>query len=266
MPARNLALRALTKLRPSRGYELQWERDRLAGGDPLLEVLEAVVRVGDVAYDIGAAFGYVTAQLARLVGKDGRVHAFEPHPERVRSLERVRAGRDNVTIHAFALSDRDGAASLQIPVYEGATYEEQAALQIQGVHRGVRHAAIEVQAARLDSLVGERIEPPSFIKCDVEGHEDAVFRGAEQTLRRHRPAVIVEIEQRYHDADIDEVFRQFLDVGYRGHALTTDGLMPIAHFDVERDQLAVIGEGFRPDVDPPQSYVNDFLFVPEKRR
>jgi FkbM family methyltransferase len=266
MPPRNLALRALTKLRPSRGYELQWERERLAGNDAFLDVLEAMVGRGDVAYDIGASFGYVTAQLARLVGEDGRVHAFEPHPERVNFLERVRAGRDHVTIHPLALSDREGVAMLQIPVHQGVTYEEQASLDLRGVRRGAFHAPIPVQAARLDSLVGESIEPPSFIKCDVEGHEDAVLRGAEETLRRHRPTLIVEIEQRHHDADIDQVFGQFLELGYHGHALTGDGLMPIAHFDVERDQLGVIGEGFRPDVSPPETYVNDFLFVPDKRR
>jgi FkbM family methyltransferase len=264
MPTRNLALRALTKLRPSKGFEVQWERERLAGNDAFLDVLEAMVGPGDVAYDIGASYGYVTAQLARLVGESGRVHAFDPHPERVQSLERVRAGRESVTVHALALSDREGVAMLHIPVHEGVTYEEQASLDVRGVRRGAYHAPIPVQAARLDSLVGKSIEPPSFIKCDVEGHEDAVLRGAEETLRRHRPTVIVEIEQRHHDAAIDDVFGQFLELGYHGHALTEDGLMPIAHFDVERDQLAMVGEDFRPDVSPPQNYVNDFLFVPPK--
>jgi FkbM family methyltransferase len=264
MPTRSLALRALTKLRPSKGFELQWERERLAGSDPFLDVLEAMVGPGEVAYDIGASYGYVTAQLARLVGQEGRVHAFEPHPERVQTLERVRAGRRNVTIHPLALSDREGVAMLQIPVHQGATHEELASLEVRGVRRGAYHAPFPVQAARLDSLVGKSIEPPTFIMCDVEGHEDAVLRGAEETLRRHRPTLIVEIEQRHHDAGIDKVFGQFLGLGYRGHALTENGLMPIAHFDVERDQLGMIGEGFEPDVPPPPAYVNNFLFVPGK--
>ena len=265
MPGRNLALRALTKLRPSRGYERQWERERQSEKDPFLELVDALVRPGDVAIDIGASYGYVTAQLARLVGDRGRVHAFEPNPERMRALKRVRGGRDSVVLHAVALSDREGSATLQIPVFDGVAYEEQASLGLEGGQRELDHAGFEVRTARLDDLVGESVEPPSFIKCDVEGHEDAVFRGSERTLRRHRPAVIVEIEQRHHDEAIDEIFEQFKSLGYQGHALTTEGLMPIAHFDVERDQLRLVGERYRPDVQPPRGYVNDFLFVTPKR-
>jgi FkbM family methyltransferase len=265
MSDRNLALRALTKLRPSRGYERQWQRERESETDPFLELVDALVQPGDVAIDIGASYGYVTAQLARLVGERGKVHAFEPNLERMGALKRVRGGRRNVMIHAVALSDREGSAMLRIPVFGGVSYEEQASLVLGGSRRDLEHAGFEVPTARLDDLVGESVEAPSFIKCDVEGHEDAVFRGAEQTLRRHRPTVIVEIEQRLHDQAIDRIFGQFEAVGYHGHALTPEGLMPIAHFDVERDQLALIGEGFRPDVQPPQGYVNDFLFVPAKR-
>lgn len=265
MPVRDLALRALTKLRPSTGYERQWEREREAEKDPFLELVDALVRPGDVAIDIGASFGYVTAQLTRLVGDRGRVHAFEPNPERRRSLERVRGGRANVVLHSVALSDREGSATLQIPVFEGVAYEEQASLVLEGGRHDLDHAGFEVRTARLDDLVGESVEPPSFIKCDVEGHEDAVFRGAEQTLRRHRPTVIVEIEQRHHDEAVDAIFDQFRSLGYHGHALTPEGLMPIAHFDVERDQLGLLGERYRPDVKPPPDYVNDFLFVPPKR-
>jgi FkbM family methyltransferase len=265
MPRRNLALRTLTKLRPSRGYERQWERERESEKDPFLELVDALVGPGDVALDIGASYGYVTAQLARLVGREGRVHAFEPNPDRLRALHRVRGRRGNVVIHSLALSDREGAALLRIPVFEGVAYEEQASLAFGGGRRKLDHAAFEVRTARLDDLVGESVEPPTFIKCDVEGHEDAVFRGAVRTLERHRPTVIVEIEQRHHDATIDQIFEQFRSLGYNGHALTSEGLMPIAHFDVERDQVRAVGERYRPDVKPPPDYVNDFLFVPPKR-
>jgi FkbM family methyltransferase len=265
MARRNLALRTLTKLRPSRGYERQWEREREAEEDSFHALVEALVRPGDVAFDIGASYGYITAQLARLVGARGRVHAFEPNPERLRPLKRVRGARANVAIHTVALSDREGSAILRIPVFDGTAYEEQASLALGGGRSEIDHAGFEVPTARLDDLVGESVEPPTFIKCDVEGHEDAVFRGAARTLERHRPTVIVEIEQRHHEEAIDEIFKQFESLGYHGHALTPEGLMPIAHFDVERDQLGVLGEGYRPDVQPPQGYVNDFLFVPPKR-
>ncbi|CAN7413039.1 FkbM family methyltransferase [Bosea sp. LjRoot237] len=42
-------------------------------------------------------------------------------------------------------------------------------------------------------LSGSRI---SFVKCDVEGFEHAVFQGLEQTLKRHRPVVAFESNSR----------------------------------------------------------------------
>src|SRR5688500_2639330 len=38
----------------------------------------ALVRAGDVVWDVGAHYGYVTPLLARLTGPRGRLHAFEP--------------------------------------------------------------------------------------------------------------------------------------------------------------------------------------------
>src|SRR5262245_6167166 len=43
-------------------------------------IIERVCRRGQVALDIGAHVGYVTAVLAALVGPDGIVFSFEPNP------------------------------------------------------------------------------------------------------------------------------------------------------------------------------------------
>ena len=50
---------------------------------------------------------------------------------------------------------------------------------------------------KLDSFFASRTQPVSLIKCDVEGHEGEVFRGAEQLLRQDRPILLFECEQRH---------------------------------------------------------------------
>jgi hypothetical protein len=47
---------------------------------PSLRYLKTVVHRGDVVADVGAHIGYYTLSLARLVGEQGHVFAFEPTP------------------------------------------------------------------------------------------------------------------------------------------------------------------------------------------
>lgn len=64
---------------------------------------------GELAVDVGANIGEVTAQFLSL---GARVHAFEPHPAAFAALERRFAGNDAVTLHAAALTDREGRRPL----------------------------------------------------------------------------------------------------------------------------------------------------------
>ena len=64
--------------------------------------------------------------------------------------------------------------------------------------------------------------PISFIKCDVEGHEFAVLRGAERLLARSKPALLVEIEER-HGQTVSEVVGYLSDRGYGCQSLKRNG-------------------------------------------
>ena len=49
---------------------------------------------------------------------------------------------------------------------------------------------------RIDTLVADGTIPaPAVIKIDVEGGELAAFRGAEETIRRHRPHIVFESDE-----------------------------------------------------------------------
>src|SRR5687767_13751879 len=66
------------------------ERGLLIGRyEPLtLTVIDALVREGDICFDIGANVGALTMPMARRVGARGRVYAFEPGPPAHARLER----------------------------------------------------------------------------------------------------------------------------------------------------------------------------------
>jgi hypothetical protein len=60
---------------------------------------------------------------------------------------------------------------------------------------------------------------------------------------------------------MEETFEYLAGLGYEGFAVGPGGPVPLSEFDVERDQLAFLGDTFETGAMPPE-YVNDFLFRP----
>ena len=98
-----------------------------------------------------------------------------------------------------------------------------------------------------------------FLKIDVEGLELDVLEGAIKTISRDRPAMLIEIEQRYHpERSITDIFDRLGALGYRGYFVLNRRLHSIAHFDVHRMQTALH--------DSSPDYVNNFLFLTRELR
>jgi hypothetical protein len=111
-----------------------------------------------------------------------------------------------------------------------------------------------VTVAALDSLDFSGV---AMMKIDVEGAEVDVIAGAIQTIHRHRPLLLVEIEQRHHQKPVSEVFEQLAALDYDGYFLDSKRrIRPIIEFNLERDQIATF---LTPAAGP---YINNFLFQP----
>jgi FkbM family methyltransferase len=223
-----------------------------ARGELSYAVVDALVEPGAAVVDAGANWGRFTARMARLVGRQGRVHSFEPSPAQRDRLEQIARGRPQVKLHGIGLSDRLCHASLRSDGEPGSAHGRVALA-------GGQEAIV---LARLDETIRPS-EAIRFIKCDVEGHELPALRGAAGTLERWRPAILVEIEVR-HGGSVEDTAALLEPLGYRGWALTADGLLPLERFDVERDQLQRLPADSA--ALPPDDYVNDFLFLAGDRR
>lgn len=147
----------------------------------IIEVLEEYVRPGSVALDVGAHIGTHTLTLSRLVGPSGRVYAFEPVKKTYRELRRNLAlnGVTNVVPLRYAIGSGPASVIEMNPIHPG---EEGGT--------SVGHGGDRAELRSLDSFGFEQV---SLIKIDVEGFELPVLDGAEDTIRRNRPVLIVEI-------------------------------------------------------------------------
>ncbi len=232
-------------------------------GEPSLVVFDDFLHSGDVVVDVGAHRGVYSDRLSRLVGDQGRVHAFEPNPDGLAVLQAVARHRPNITIHPVALSDHVGTAELFRPVVAGARVDAMSSLSNPMV-AAATHDSVSVPLARLDDEMASERRRIALVKIDVEGHEHEVLGGGGSLIETSRPVLVMEIEQRHRQRPLRETFDWLAARGYQGFYLAPGRRRPLATFDVERDQLAYLGPGFQAGR-PNPGYVSDFLFVPTVR-
>ncbi len=167
---------------------------------------------GATVIDIGANKGVYCYWMLRAVGALGRALAFEPQPEMRDYIERrkARSRWRNLTLFNVALSNTEGVACLaRQKVGDGSA-------SLQDGRRRQGSETIRVPITTLDRM--DDLANLKFIKCDVEGHEINVFRGAEQTIRRHRPVVQFEALP----TETPYLFFFFREIGYSGVMLLGD--------------------------------------------
>jgi FkbM family methyltransferase len=175
-------------------YLLQGEPWTRAPWEPAEQnTMRRVVARGDVALDIGANIGVHSVLLSALVGPEGRLYIFEPNPDLVPALSRTARALGNASVLTSALSDETGRRTLFIS--PDAMKTSLADWTDRAVDGQARPDTCE--QCRLDDLVAAgAISQPDFIKCDVEGAELLVFRGARTVLdRSDAPIVLFEVNR-----------------------------------------------------------------------
>ena len=153
-------------------------------------VFRSLLGPGMRVIDLGANFGHYSLLAGLAVGPDGRVDALEPLPANVRTL-RINAGLNGLSalhVHQAACGDRDG----EVDFFPDLDNPGGHSLTQGNTLRG--DAPLKVPVFRLDTFLAREApeRPPHLIKMDTQGAEAAILRGAEETLIRYRPLLVVE--------------------------------------------------------------------------
>ncbi len=239
---------------------LNWREARFYGryGEVELHLLEFLCRRDADAIDVGANDGSYVHYLRRHARK---VIAFEPMPLLARALRDKFPGND-VAVEQVALSDHEGTVELHMPVVDGVVVTGCSTISTGASGTYPASRAIEVPMDRLDAVYKGRV---GFIKIDVEGHEQAVLDGAVQTIRRCRPRMLVEVDDRLSPGGLARARAYFDRLGYTGHFVRQGKLEPIGAFSIEEMQRP----DKLPDLTAPLtarkrfgSYIYNFIFLP----
>jgi len=164
----------------------------LGTNEPHLQrAIRQFVTAGDSVYDVGANIGYVSLSLAKRVGTQGRVIAFEPFPQNIAAFhENIQLNSlKNVQLFEFAASNHAGKSVLRL-------LENPATASLVWHGNDSSASELTVRTLAIDDLVdaGE-IPHPKFVKIDVEGAEGEVLEGMRRTLVAAKPVLFIECSE-----------------------------------------------------------------------
>lgn len=224
----------------------------LEQGESEVHELPDLIEPDTNVIDVGANCGAYAYAICRLID-NGHVYCIEPLDDLAEIIKKASVRLNlPITVLTCGLSSERGRKELYVPYENGRRIHACASLN-PTKKAGEKH---EIELRKLDDITAGLEKKVSLIKIDVEGHELEVLKGGINTLKVHRPNLLIEIEERHSRVPISMTFNFLLDQGYRGFFLNSDGeRTPLDQFD------PVLHQNTENDLFSPE-YVNNFIFVP----
>jgi FkbM family methyltransferase len=219
---------------------LRWRLDLKEGIDFSIYLLGAfepvtvaacgrLIKSGDIVLDIGAKIGALTLPMARMVGAEGKVYAFEPTQFAFGKLKANLAlnPAEDARVVASQIMLTDSAVAVAEPIYS--SWPLAGTKDLHEKHLGAAESTAGALAIKLDDFVANaNIARIDFIKMDVDGFECHVLGGARETLLKHKPTILMELApycltERHRT--VEELLGLLTAAGYRLYHL--DGVTPV---------------------------------------
>ena len=209
---------------------LRWELDLSEGIDLAIfafgqfenetaKALAGIVQPGAVVLDIGANIGAHTLPLARLVGPNGKVYAFEPTQYAFGKLKKNLALNPELVNRVVAEQIRLTKSGADDPGEIYSSWKVVGQESRHQKHLGIPKSTEGARPATLDEYFENAgIQKLDFIKLDVDGFEVDVIKGGISTLRHFRPPICLELspyvlEER--GTSVEELLSELRESGYQ---------------------------------------------------
>jgi FkbM family methyltransferase len=167
-------------------------------------LIDKIVQPGDFVVDVGANVGYHALYMASIIGKRGKVFAFEPHPGNCELIE--------LSIEA------NHFANLQLFPYAAGDVAGEIELLVEGNHTNARIYS----NVKIDECLGD-IPRLRFVKIDAEGSEPMVVAGMSKLITHHKPILLFEFFPDFirltGQCDPEQFLDQIIAYGYKLHVI-----------------------------------------------
>jgi len=214
--------------------------------------IKEVLAPDSVFMDVGANVGAYLYTLENHLDPKN-IFAFEPNQQLFKRLKRL---FPKVNLFSLALSDISTTAEFKIPVINGEKVHTRGTLQTSIKEKNEEKTIVQkVEVKPLDQL-DLNLNKLDFIKIDVEGNEMQTLRGARKTIAKHKPILMVEMEQRHHQDHLWTLISEVASWGYSVNYLNRNTLKP-----------EILTEEFLNQQNPDhvknyEDYINNIIFLP----
>lgn len=151
-------------------------------------LFKKTVKNGDIVVDLGANIGYFTLLAAKLVGKEGRIYAFEPETKNYNYLSKnIRLNNyNNVLAIKKAVSDKNGKTKLYICEQDTGhhTINQYEGIKNYKPNIETKENFVEIETVTLDDFLEDKEKAVDIIKMDVEGAEMLALSGMDGLIRK----------------------------------------------------------------------------------
>jgi FkbM family methyltransferase len=158
-------------------------------------IVGQLLRAGATAIDVGANIGYYTALFQLLAGSKGQVHSFEANPFTASLLAIAKADNGWQTVRVNNLAVGAGEGTITVKAMDLAETVADQTLNLGGwMLRESAGGGWTIELISLDKYVADaKLEKLHFLKIDVEGFELNVLEGADASIRKLKPYILMEM-------------------------------------------------------------------------
>jgi len=147
---------------------------------------------GETFWDVGAFDGQNTQQFISRCPNYRSVNMFEPEPANFKKIHEEFDGLPRTNIHNFGFAEKNNFSTISSSGSTSRLSSDVLAREREGGQLGER-----IELRTVDSLIGI-LDPPSFLKMDIEGSEENALIGASRTINEYAPKMALSV---YHKID-----------------------------------------------------------------
>lgn len=192
-----------------------------------ISAIKSLLNVDACFLDIGANIGFYTIAIGNYINEknaNGKVISFEPFEGNFKRLSdnlKLNALENFCVLNAYGLSieSTETVITLREDFKHGSNTGNAAIQTSEEIDKGFKLSPIKLNI--LDDVWKKdfaHLGSIDMIKMDIEGHEDFCLKGGQQTIEKHRPTILMEVNKYYYEArkvELDEIFLDLFPENYK---------------------------------------------------